>query len=203
MEKHEKCEAKGRGASLDRAAGGLLRVPSLPYSNPGLLYKQTQPVGSYRAKRSQFASGRHGRPSPRPEALRLPPDTGDKCAKRSQSGAGGGTNKPNRRGSCRVKRSQFASGEWGRPSPRPEALTMPPVIGDKCAKRSQSGAGGCTNKPNRWGSHRAKRSQIGRWLLGGPDSPLFQYSIIPPFHRPLRLPGACRTNEPNWRGTRG
>ena len=45
MEKHEKCKAKGRGASLGRVAGGLLRVPSLQYSNPGLLYKRSQSVG--------------------------------------------------------------------------------------------------------------------------------------------------------------
>ena len=67
MEKHENREAKGRGASLDPMAGGLLRVPSLQNSNPGLLYKQTQSAGSMSHKRSQFASNRRGRPSPRPE----------------------------------------------------------------------------------------------------------------------------------------
>jgi hypothetical protein len=39
--------------------------------------------------------------------------------------------------SMRTKQSQFASGGPGRPSPRPEALTLPPVTGGKRAKQSQ------------------------------------------------------------------
>ncbi len=37
----------------------------------------------------------------------------------------------------RAKQSQFASGGRVRPSPRPSALRLPPVLGDHCAKQSQ------------------------------------------------------------------
>ena len=62
MEKHEKGEAKGRGASLGRVAGGFLRVPSLPYSNLGRLYKQSQFLG--RARRKRLAASLRTRPAP-------------------------------------------------------------------------------------------------------------------------------------------
>jgi hypothetical protein len=52
------------------------------------------------------------------------------------------------------------------------------IAGDKCVKRSQS-ADGCS-------------------VVEIPH-----YSSIPSFHRPLRLPGAGCTNEPNLRGARG
>ena len=78
------------------------------------------------------------------------------------------------------KQSQFASDRRERPSPRPEALTMPPVTGGNCAKQSQSGAAGHTNKPNPWASYCAKQSQSAN---GCPAVEVPHHSSIPPFHR--------------------
>jgi hypothetical protein len=279
MEKHEKCEAKGRGASFGRVAGGLLRVPSLRYSHPGLLCKRSQfaeesHVGSvkcqangarrrvlrvfplqtshfrlptrlfplalnrladfdelsrgasvptrrrprsHRAKRSQSRGGRpYKQTQPvgelsrqtKPIARRLP---GGRDIPVFQY-----TTVPSAffaRWGRLYKRSQFAPDEQGRPSSRPPARSQGSgqALGDAARRRGQVRQtkpirGGRLYKQTQSVGELSRQTKpIGRWLLGSRDTPLFHYSIIPVFHHSigrLRLPGACRTNEPNWRGTR-
>ncbi len=106
-----------------------------------------------RAEQSQFQRGRRSRwpivqNKPNSQRTRCPiipvfhhstTPISACCAKQSQFAT-----MPQGRGARGVpyKQSQFASGGWGRPSPRPEALRLPPVTGDNCAKQSQSPAGG-------------------------------------------------------------
>jgi hypothetical protein len=87
-----------------------------------------------------------------------------------------------------AKQTQFATDGQGRPSPRPEVLTMPPV-GDKCAKQSQFApdrpegalAAGTVSAVGA-GNKRAKQSQfppVGPtpWIRNPPP----YASHIPPF----------------------
>jgi hypothetical protein len=137
MEKHEKCEARGQGASFDRVAGGILRVPSLQHSNPGLLYKQTQSVGGVAYKQSQFAPDGQGRPSPGMS----PPNKANPGRPAVQTNPiAGGAVAPNKANSpTAARRSRYPCFQY-------------------CIGLLRSRGAGCTNKPNRRGPCRTNKA---------------------------------------------
>ncbi len=108
-------------------------------------------------------------------------------------------------GATGAKQSQFSAGGHGRPSARPKALRLPPILGDNCAKQSQFRATvsslksqvvrgrrqalagtGVTGEPSRITSYGVTTNaapgvrNTGNWpAVGLPIIPLFHYSTVP------------------------
>ena len=136
--------------------------------------------------------------------------TGDKANRAKQSQFPGRDGRPARPGfhPARVplprqahKQSQFAPDGHGRPSPRPKALTMPPVTEASAPNKANLPRTGETASRASDKANRAKQSQFtGRGGL--PTRPRFYPAGVPlphPAHKQSQLAGAVAPNKANRR----